>query len=102
MAGLPFAAAHLTVSQPQLLLAVPMKRLGACPSMPIHQHHTNDFPSQTIAHQGFTCLLVVSLAPKQDDPHGVPDVRNPHLLAEIPILPGPYADGFLRCPRNLA
>src|SRR3954471_13758229 len=42
-AGLPCAAAPLTVSQPQLLLAVPMKRLGACPSMPIHQHYTNDF-----------------------------------------------------------
>src|SRR5437016_13916413 len=39
VAGLPLAAAHLTVSQPQLLLAVPMKGLGACPPMPIHQDH---------------------------------------------------------------
>src|SRR5712691_6722161 len=39
VAGLPLAAAHLTVSQPQLLLAVPMKGLGPCPPMPIHQDH---------------------------------------------------------------
>src|SRR6266851_2884220 len=44
VAGLPLAAAHLAVSQPQLLLAVPMKRLGACPTMPIHQHHPYHFP----------------------------------------------------------
>src|SRR4029434_913477 len=48
VAGLPLAAAHLTVSQPQLLLAVPMKRLGACPAMPRHQHHTNDFPTRRV------------------------------------------------------
>src|SRR5215217_6754557 len=101
VAGLPLAAAHLTVPQPQLLLAVPMKGLGASPAMPIHQHYTNHFPPQTITHQGFTRVLVVSLTPKQNDPHGMPDVRDPHLLAEIPILPGPYAYGFLRCPGNL-
>ena len=28
VAGLPLAAAHLTIAEPQLLLAVPMKRLG--------------------------------------------------------------------------
>ena len=80
VAGLPRAAAHLTVPQPSLLLAVPMKRLGACPSMPIYQHHTNYFPPQPIAHQGFTRVLIVSLTPKQHNPHGMPDVRNPHLV----------------------
>ena len=48
VAGLPFAAAPLTVSQPQRLLAVPMKGLGAGPAMPIHQHYTNHFPPQTV------------------------------------------------------
>src|SRR6266446_1634632 len=44
VAGLPLAAAHLTVSQPLLLLAVPMTRLGACPTVSIHQHHPYHLP----------------------------------------------------------
>src|ERR671933_536517 len=53
MAGLPLAAAHLTVSQAQLRLAVPMKGLGPCPAMAIHQHHPYDLPPQPVADQGF-------------------------------------------------
>ena len=44
VAGLPLAVAHLAIAEPQLLLAVPMKRLGACPAVPIHQHHANHLP----------------------------------------------------------
>ena len=61
VAGLPLAAAHLTVSQPQLLLAVPMKGLGPCPAVSIHQPHPYHFPPQTVTDQCFACLLVAAL-----------------------------------------
>ena len=44
VAGLPLAVAHLAISKPQLLLPVPMKGLGACPAVSIHQHHAYYFP----------------------------------------------------------
>src|SRR2546421_4055725 len=53
VAGLPPAAAHLTVSQPPLLLSVPLESLGSCPPMPIHQDHPNHFPPQAVAYQCF-------------------------------------------------
>jgi len=70
VAGLPLAAAHLTIAQPQLLLPVSMKRLGPCPTMPIHQDHPHHFPPQTITHQRCACLLGPTLSPKQQDLHG--------------------------------
>ena len=50
VAGLPLAVAHLAIAEPQLLLPVPMKCLGACPAVPIHQHHANHLPQQPITH----------------------------------------------------
>jgi hypothetical protein len=44
VAGLPFAVAHLTISQSQLLLAVPMERLSSCPAMALDEQHPNHFP----------------------------------------------------------
>src|SRR5712692_5153979 len=102
VAGLPCAAAHLTVSQPQWLLAVPMERLGACPPMPIHPHETHHCPPQPIAPQGCTRLLVASLTPQHDDPHGMSHFRNAQWLAHIPLSPPPHAHGLLRGPRHLA
>src|SRR2546429_2857106 len=49
VAGLPLAGAHLTSSQPQLRLPVPLDGLGACPAMSIHQYHTHAFPPRTIS-----------------------------------------------------
>src|ERR1043165_4954567 len=60
VAGLPLAAAHLTIPQPQLLLPIPMKGLGPCPAMPIYQDDTNHFPAQTVTDQRFTRRRVVS------------------------------------------
>jgi len=82
VAGLLLAAAYLTVSQAQLLLAVPMKGLGACLAMALYQYHPNDFPSYTVTDQRFTCLRAPAFTPKQHDPHGVRHVRNPHLFAD--------------------
>src|SRR5919202_1750562 len=58
VAGLPLPPAHLTVAQAQLLLAVSMKGLGACPAMAIDQYDTNHFPPQPVTDQRFARLLV--------------------------------------------
>src|SRR5262249_53355295 len=99
--GLRFAAAYLTVSQPQLLLAVPIEGLSTCPPMAIHYNYTNHFPFQTVTHQGLSRCLVASLAPKQQDPHGVRHSGNPHLFTEVPILRAPHPHRFFRFPRHL-
>src|SRR5215471_15269017 len=101
MAGLPLAAAHLTVSQAPLLLAVPMERLGPCPAMAIHQHHPDHFPPQPVADQRFTRLLVAALAPKQHDPYRMIHLRDAHLFAEVPVSSAAYPYRFFRLPGNL-
>src|SRR4029450_11343987 len=83
------------------MLSYSMNGLVACPAMPIHQDYANHFPPQTVTHQRFARFLLVSLAPKQDDPHRMRDVRKPHLFAEVPIPPLPHAHRFLCSPRNL-
>jgi hypothetical protein len=96
LAGLPLAITHLAIAEPQLLLAVPMKRLGACPAVSIHQHRANHLSDQPITHQRFTRRLF-ALLPKQDNPHGMRDVRNPHLFTEVPEPLLPIRTGFLAC-----
>jgi hypothetical protein len=54
-----FAFDGLPGSQPQLLVAVPMQRLGACPAVPRHQHQTNRLPQPPITHQRFARLRPV-------------------------------------------
>ena len=49
--GLALAVAQLTVPHAQLLLAIPMKGFRACPTMPIHTHHTRYFPLDSVRHQ---------------------------------------------------
>lgn len=94
--------AGLSLAEPQLLLAVPMKRLGACPGVPVHQHHTDDLPRQSVTHQGFTRLPITALHPKQHDPNGVFHIRNPHLCAETPVTPIIHAHGLFSLPEYLA
>src|SRR5215831_5031511 len=62
---------------------------------------SHPFPPQPVTDQGFTRLLVVSLAPKQYDPHRMVHIRKPHLFAEVPIPATPHAHGFFRLPGNL-
>src|SRR5205085_6540366 len=93
VAGLPLAVAHLAISQAQLLLPVPMKCLSACPAVPIHQHHAYHLPQQPMTHQGFACLCIVALLPKQDNPYRMGDIGNPHLLTKV-ISQNEYPDSI--------
>ena len=51
MPRLALAAAQLTVAQAQMLLAVPMQGLRACPALPIAAQHPGDFPVGLIGNQ---------------------------------------------------
>ena len=101
VAGLPLAAAHLTIAQPPRLLPIPMQGLGPCPAMPIYQDDPKHFPAQRVAAQRFPRLRVVSLAPAQHKPHGMRHGRKPPLFTEGPIAPAAHPHRFFRCPRHL-
>src|SRR5215211_6369618 len=102
VAGLPLAIAHLAISKPQLLLPVPMKGLGACPAVPIYQHHANDLPHQSITHQRFARFRIAALLPKQDHPYWMFHLGNPHLFTEVPVPSVAHPYRFFGLPRNLA
>jgi hypothetical protein len=78
VADLPLARAHLTIFQAQLLLAVPRKRLGACPAMAIRQQHMDYLPQYAIAHQRLTGLRVTTLSQKQHDVYCLIHCRYVH------------------------
>ena len=83
--GQALATAHLTIPKPQLLLAVPMKGLGARPAMAVHPQHAKHFPNDPIAHQSFTRLGRKTILPKQHDANRVAQRRKAHPFAEIPV-----------------
>src|SRR5215468_2423508 len=45
---------------------------------------------------------MVALLPKQDNPYGMGDIGNPHLLTEVPISSVAHAYRFFGLPGNLA
>ena len=100
VAGLPLAGAHLTISQAQLLLAVPMEGLSLFNDA--DRPTSCGGPPKTRACSPAPCsTAVVPLLPKHEDADGVIDVGNPHLFAKVPIPLGPYTNGFLCCPGDL-
>ncbi len=84
--GLALTVTQLTIPQAQLLLAIPMKGLRACPATPIHTHDACDFPLHPVGHQDDARLGVLPLRPEQDDPYLVADVRNAQRAGEVPLL----------------
>src|SRR5439155_13379628 len=98
VAGLPRAAAPLTVSPPPRLLAVSMERLGPWPAMAIAQHPPSHFPPRPGAAQRLARLLVGSLPPKPHGPHGGPQGGNPSRWAPGPPPRPPHPPGFLGRP----
>jgi hypothetical protein len=102
VAGMPLAAAHLTIAESQRLLTVPMKRLGAGPAVPVHQHHADDLPRQSVTPQGFARWPITARSPTPHNPYGVLHIRHPHLFAEIPVTPIAHAHGLFGLPGYLA
>ena len=61
--GLALAVAQLTVPHAQLLLAIPMKGLRACPAVPVAAHDATGFPRGAVRDQHDPGLGVVLVPP---------------------------------------
>ena len=91
MPRLALAAAQLTVAQAQMLLAVPMQGLRACPALPIATQHPGHVPVRLISDQNLHRLFAVPMLPENHDPHGMSVVGQPDLLGEVPLRALPDA-----------
>src|SRR6059058_926652 len=67
--GLALVVTQPTVTQPELLLAVPMERLRARPTLPVHPHDPTHLPGYPVGHQDLATLLILAVMPEHDDPH---------------------------------
>src|SRR3954462_7709455 len=67
--GLAPEITQLTISQSELLLAVPMEGLRARPAMAVHPHDPAHLPGATIRHKDLATPLVITVMPEDDDPH---------------------------------
>ena len=94
--GLALAIAQLTVSHAQLLLAVPMKGLRACPTISIHVQHALRFPTHTVADQDLTRARVPSMVPEDQDAYFVIHFGNMDRAGEVPLSPVTTANGSRR------
>ena len=83
--GLALAVTKLTVSHAQLLLAVPMVGLGACPATTIAANDACDFPLGPIGDQYFGRSLVSAIVPQNHDSHLVIHVWQTNRAGEIPL-----------------
>ena len=83
--GLALAVAQLTVSHAQLLLAVPMKGLRACPTISIHVQDALRFPTHTVGDQDLTRARVASMVPEDQDAYFVIHFGNVDRAGEVPL-----------------
>jgi hypothetical protein len=82
---LALAAAQLTVSHTQLLLAVAVKGFRSGPSMSIDLQDAIDFPACAIGNQDLSWHFVAPVLPQDDDPYRVRDVWETHGARVIPL-----------------
>ena len=64
--GLALAISQLTVSEPQVLLAVPMKRLRTGPATAVRSHYALHFPVQLVGDDDFGCGGFTLALPQND------------------------------------
>ena len=88
--GLALAVTQLTVSPAQLLLAIPMERFRACPTIPVRSHDAAHLPVDPIGRQDDSRRRIVSSLPQDDDTHLVLDIRDAQRAGEVPLLPVPF------------
>ena len=82
---LALAVAKLTATHSQMLLAVPMKRLCACPATAISSHDASHFPSGAVRHQDLTSLGISAVVPQDDDSHFMVHLRDAHGTSKVPL-----------------
>ena len=100
MPGLALGITQLTITHPELLLAVPMKGLRTRPAIPVDLQDSRHLPGDPIGHQDFDRFGVVAIPPQDHDPHLVFDIGNPHRRREIP-LPSVSLPQFLAILRRI-
>jgi len=82
---LALATAQLTVSHAQLLFAVPMEGLGACPATTITAHNARCFPGRPIGNQDLRGAGIATILPQDQNPHGMIYIRHPYGAGEVPL-----------------
>src|SRR5215211_2195246 len=97
--GLALAIPELTRAHAQMLLAVPMERLGPCPALTIGLEDAMHLPIRAIRDQDFRWLIITLLLPEHHNPHRVVDTRDTNALGEEP-LHLPIDDGFAPTERT--
>src|SRR5580765_6718754 len=101
MPRLALAATQLTGAQAQMLLAVPLQGLGACPALPIATQHPGDFPMSVIGNQNLDRFFAVPLLPEDHYSYRMGVLRQPDLLREVPLRTLPHGDFLPVAHRNL-
>src|SRR4051812_7885145 len=84
--GLALSCTQLTVPHAQLLLAIPMERLRACPTMPVHPHHPCHLPLDPVRYQNDAWLLRFPAWPQHHDTDLMLDIWNTQRAAKVPLL----------------
>src|SRR3954453_3354204 len=85
MPGLALAVTQLTVPHAQLLLALAMERLRACPAVPIAAHRSINLPLHAIAHQDDARRRVLRPVPDDYDADLMAHVRQAQRAREVPL-----------------
>src|SRR5215208_6075384 len=67
--GLALDITQLTITQPELLLAVPMKGLRARPAIAVRPYDPTHLPGDPIRHQDLDALRVMTIPPQDHDPY---------------------------------
>ena len=83
--GLALEITQLTITQSELLLAVPMEGLRARPAISVHPHDPTHFPGDPIRHQDLATRLVLAVMPKDDEPHLVLHFGDMHRHRKVPL-----------------
>jgi len=85
MPCLALAAAELAISHAQFLFAVTVKGFRACPALPVGVQDACDFPTRAIGHQDLGHGLITTIAPQEDDPHGMLHLRQADDGGVVPL-----------------
>ena len=98
--GLALAITQLTVPHAQLLLAIPMKGLGACPAMAITAHDPMDFPLNSVRDQDDAWRGLVLVVPQDHDPDLMAHLRKTQGAGEVPLGLLPFPQRFSQRRRD--
>src|SRR5262249_32585047 len=86
MPRLALALPELTITHAEMLLPVPMERLGSCPAFAIGLEDAMHFPIGSIGNQDLAWFSIPLPFPQHHNPHRVRDAGNADTFGEVPLL----------------